>query len=64
MKNKSTHNMRSVADYTRSKDAYDGNMELTNLKSTSQKITNSSELSTESTSAQNDGAVALTNNNS
>ena len=56
MKNKTTNNMRSVADYTRSKDAYDGNMELTNLKSTSQNITSSSELSTESTPARNDGA--------
>ena len=33
MKEKSTNSMRSVVDYTRTKDAYDGNMEYTNLKS-------------------------------
>ena len=42
MKNKTSHNAvnstRSMVNYTRSKDAYNGNMELTNLKSTSQKL--------------------------
>ena len=40
--NKTTHkavnSTQSIANYARSKDAYDGNMELTNLKSSSQKI--------------------------
>lgn len=35
---KSINSTQSIANYTRSKDAYDGNMELTNLKSSSQKI--------------------------
>lgn len=38
---KSVNNTQSIANYTRSKDAYDGNMELTNLKSSSQKISTS-----------------------
>ena len=35
---KAVNNTQSIANYTRSKDAYDGNMELTNLKSSSQKV--------------------------
>ena len=38
MKNKSSNSTRNIADYTRTKDAYDGNMEITNLKSSSQKV--------------------------
>ena len=42
MKNKTTHKSvntaSGLANYARSKDAYDGNMEITNLKSSSQKI--------------------------
>ena len=42
MKNKTTHksvnNTSGMVNYTRSKDAYDGNMEITNLKSSSQKV--------------------------
>lgn len=47
MKQKSSHkstskfsdnNMQSMVNYARSKDAYDGNMEITNLKSSSQKM--------------------------
>lgn len=41
MKNKSSNNTQSIVNYTRTKDAYDGNMELTNLKSSSQKISTS-----------------------
>ncbi len=44
MENKASHkatdNTQSIINYTRTKDAYDGNMELTNLKSTSQKLSN------------------------
>ena len=36
--NKSTHNTQNFVNYIRSKDAYDGNMEITNLKASSQKI--------------------------
>ena len=35
---KSINSTQSIANYTRSKDAYDGNMELTNLKSSIQKV--------------------------
>ena len=55
MKNKSSNNMQSIANYTRSKDAYDGNMEITNLKSSSQKITGSVEPLPESTRPRKDG---------
>ena len=41
MKGKSSNNTQSIVNYTRTKDAYDGNMELTNLKSSSQKISTS-----------------------
>ena len=34
MKSKSTNNTQNIVNYTRTKDAYDGNMEYTNLKST------------------------------
>lgn len=47
MKNKSANSTQSIANYTRTKDAYDGNMELTNLKSSSQKLINSVEHSVE-----------------
>ena len=36
-----------ASNYPRSKDAYDGNMELTNLKSSAQKLTNSVSTSVE-----------------
>lgn len=55
MKNKSTNNTHSIANYTRSKDAYDGNMELTNLKSSAQKLTNSVEPLPESSRPRKDG---------
>jgi len=49
--NKTTHkavnSTQSIANYARSKDAYDGNMELTNLKSSAQKLTNSVSTSVE-----------------
>ena len=38
MKNKSSNNTKNLINYIRTKDAYDGNMELTNLKSVSQKL--------------------------
>ena len=41
MKSKSSNNTQSIVNYTRTKDAYDGNMELTNLKSSSQKVSTS-----------------------
>jgi len=56
--NKTTHkavnSTQSIANYARSKDAYDGNMELTNLKSSSQKISNVEPLP-ESTRPRKDG---------
>ena len=60
MKHKSSHkstasNTQSMANYTRTKDAYDGNMEITNLKSSSQKITGSVEPLPESTRPRKDG---------
>jgi len=47
MKSKSTNTVKNITNYTRSKDAYDGNMELTNLKSSAQKLTNSASASVE-----------------
>ena len=44
----SDNNMQSMVNYTRSKDAYDGNMEITNLKSSSQKISGMASSSVES----------------
>lgn len=42
MKNKTSHktvnSTQNMVNYTRSKDAYDGNMELTNLKNTRQNV--------------------------
>ena len=64
MKHNSSHksaasNTQSMANYARSKDAYDGNMEITNLKSSSQKISgmvnNSVEPLSESTRLGKDG---------
>lgn len=47
MKHKSKNNAQNasqnIANYTRSKDAYDGNMEITNLKSCSQKLSGSTD---------------------
>ena len=54
MKNKSQNNAQNLVNYTRSKDAYDGNMEITNLKSSSQKITGSIEPLPESTRPRKD----------
>lgn len=45
--NKATDNTQNMINYTRTKDAYDGNMELTNLKATSQKISRTIEPLTE-----------------
>ena len=47
MKQKTTQNL---ANYTRTKDAYDGNMELTNLKAVSKKISENVDNSTKSSS--------------
>ena len=55
MKNKAVTNTQSIAKYTRTKDAYDGNMELTNLKSSSQKISGSVEPLPESSRPRKDG---------
>ena len=64
MKHKSSHksnskfsdnSTQSIVNYARSKDAYDGNMEITNLKSSSQKITGSVEPLPESTRPRKDG---------
>lgn len=59
MKNKakstSLYTTQSIANYTRSKDAYDGNMELTNLKSSNQKTSGSVEPLPESTRPRKDG---------
>jgi len=59
MKNKSANSTQNIVNYTRTKDAYDGNMELTNLKSSSQKLTgsvdNSVEPLPESTRPRKDG---------
>lgn len=41
MKNRTADRTQGIVDYTRSKDAYDGNMEITNLKSINQKISGS-----------------------
>ena len=38
---KAVNSTQNIANYTRSKDAYDGNMELTNLKSSIQKVSSS-----------------------
>lgn len=43
MKNKSSNSTQNIVNYIRTKDAYDGNMEITNLKSCSQKITSTTE---------------------
>lgn len=55
MKNKAVTNTQSITNYTRTKDAYDGNMELTNLKSSSQKISGSVEPLPESSRPRKDG---------
>lgn len=55
MKNKSQNNAQNLVNYTRSKDAYDGNMEITNLKFSSQKITGSGEPLPESSRPRKDG---------
>ena len=55
MKNKSQNNAQNLVNYTRSKDAYDGNMEITNLKSSSQKITGSVEPLPETSRPRKDG---------
>lgn len=47
VKNKASNNTQSIVNYTRTKDAYDGNMELTNLKSSNQKLTGSADYSVE-----------------
>lgn len=55
----SDNNMQSMVNYTRSKDAYDGNMEITNLKSSNQKmsgmVSGSVEPLPESTRPRKDG---------
>ena len=55
----SDNNMQSIVNYARSKDAYDGNMEITNLKSSNQKmsgmVSGSVEPLSESTRPRKDG---------
>lgn len=46
---------KNTSHYTRSKDAYDGNMELTNLKSSSQKLSGAVEPLPESARPRKDG---------
>lgn len=55
MKNNSSNSTKNIVNYTRAKDAYDGNMEITNLKSSSQKISGPVEPLSESTRPRKDG---------